>query len=130
MTPAVARWLERVLHALPVAPRPDGYNPLAEKHLEPSRVQRLGQAGIDCFAAIAQMDLHRLGASMNACMECWEALLPHTVRHRTVDVDLPGLLRVYQAQSAGAMFSGCGGGYLFVVSDDPVPGAFKVTVRL
>jgi len=27
------------------------------------------------------------------------------------------------------MYSGCGGGYLYVVSDEPVPGAFKVKVR-
>jgi hypothetical protein len=28
------------------------------------------------------------------------------------------------------MYSGCGGGYLIVVSDEPVPGAFQVTVRI
>src|ERR1035438_1316347 len=30
----VARWLERVLHLLPVEPRPEGYNPLGKKHLD------------------------------------------------------------------------------------------------
>ena len=67
---------------------------------------------------------------MNECMMCWEALLPHTVKHPTVTVDLKALLRFYQAQYPGAMYSGCGGGYLFIVSEKPVPGAFKVTVRL
>jgi hypothetical protein len=28
------------------------------------------------------------------------------------------------------MYSGCGGGYLIVVSEKPVPGAFTVTVRV
>jgi hypothetical protein len=28
------------------------------------------------------------------------------------------------------MYSGCGGGYLLVVSKEPVPGAFTVKVRL
>jgi len=28
------------------------------------------------------------------------------------------------------MYSGCGGGYLYVVSEKPVPGAFQVTVRI
>jgi hypothetical protein len=28
------------------------------------------------------------------------------------------------------MYSGCGGGYLIVVSEKPVPGAFKVNVRI
>jgi hypothetical protein len=28
------------------------------------------------------------------------------------------------------MYSGCGGGYLFVASEEPVPGAFHVNVRI
>jgi len=27
------------------------------------------------------------------------------------------------------MYSGCGGGYLYVVSDEPVPGGLRVEVR-
>ena len=66
---------------------------------------------------------------MNECMRCWAAILPHVVRHPTLTVDLEGLLGWYQSRYAGAMYSGCGGGYLFVASDDPVPGAFSVTIR-
>jgi hypothetical protein len=66
---------------------------------------------------------------MNECMRCWEAILPETVRHRRISVDLAGILRHYQARYAGAMYSGCGGGYLYVVSEEPVPGAFRVRVR-
>ena len=62
-------------------------------------------------------------------MRCWEALLPHVVRHPTITVDLMGLLAHYQARYHGAMYSGCGGGYLYVVSDEPVPGGFQVRVR-
>jgi len=124
-----ARWLEQVIHVLPVAPRPEGYNPLGQKNLEPKWIARLGRTGRDCFEAIRRRDLQALGASLNECMMCWEKLLPHTVRHPTLKVDLPGLLRVYQSCSAGAMYSGCGGGYLLVVSKEPVPGAFTVKVR-
>ncbi len=66
---------------------------------------------------------------MNECMRCWEAILPHTVRHATVTVDLPAIQAYYQAKYSGAMYSGCGGGYLYVVSPRPVPGAFRVSVR-
>jgi hypothetical protein len=125
----VARWLERVLHVLPVEPRPEGYSPLGEKHLDPKWIARLGQTGKDCFDAIRRMDVTALGASFNECMACWEAILPRVVRHPAIKVDLKALLRVYQRRYAGAMYSGCGGGYLIVVSDEPVPGAFKVNVR-
>jgi hypothetical protein len=126
----VAHWLEKIIHVLSVAPRPGGYSPLGEKHLDPKWIARLGQTGKDCFDAIRRMDVRALGASMNECMVCWEKLLPHTVRHPTINVDLKGLLRAYQSCYPGAMYSGCGGGYLFVVSEGPVPGAFHVNVRI
>ncbi len=128
--PNVARWLERMLYLLPVEPRPEGYNPLGEKHLDPKWIERLGRTGQDCFEAIRHKDLHKLGASMNQCMVCWEKILPHTVRHSSVKVDLKAILSAYQREYPGAMYSGCGGGYLFVVSDKPVPGGFQVQVRL
>ena len=127
---AVARWLEKVIHLLPIAPRPDHYSPLDEKNLDSEWIRRLGQSGKDCYAAILAKDAHALGASMNECMRCWEAILPGTVRDPAISVDLLGILNYYQAKYAGAMYSGCGGGYLYVVSEDPVPGALNVRVRL
>ena len=93
-------------------------------------IRKLGQSGKDCFNAILGRSTLALGAAMNQCMECWEAILPHTVRHPTIKFDLVALLRHYQATYPGAMYSGCGGGYLFVVSETPVPGAFKIKVRV
>ncbi|HEX3718142.1 MAG TPA: hypothetical protein VH595_09245 [Verrucomicrobiae bacterium] len=128
--PGIARWLERSLFLLPIAPRPDHYNPLEEKHLVPDWIARLGQSGKDCFEAIRRMDINALGASMNECMACWEAILPCVVRHRALRTDLKAVLQKHQRGYPGAMFSGCGGGYLFVASKEPVPGAFQITVRI
>jgi hypothetical protein len=125
-----ARWLEKVIHLLPVAPRPDGYTPLEEENFDPQWITRLGQTGRDCFEAIRRRDAAALGASFNECMRCWAAILPGTVRHRTLKADLAGLLRAYQSRHPGAMYSGCGGGYLVVVSEEPVPGTCHVTVRM
>jgi hypothetical protein len=127
--PRVARWLGQVLHLIPVEPRPDGYSPLGERNLDPKWIARLGQSGRDCFAAIVKRDAHALGDSLNLNMKCWETLLPHVVRHPLLRLDLLALLSAYQKQYLGAMYSGCGGGYLIVVSLNPVPGAFKVNVR-
>ncbi len=126
---AVARWIEDVFYLVPVNQRPAGYNPLGEKHLDAAWVRRLGQTGKDCYDAIVARDLAGLAASMNECMKCWSALLPHTVAHPTITHDLRALLAWYQQRYAGAMYSGCGGGYLLVVSGEPVAGAFNVTVR-
>lgn len=125
-----ARWLERVLHLIPINQRPAGYNPLGIKNLNPLWVRRLGQTGRDCYSAILAQDLRGLAASFNECMLCWETLLPQTVAHPTIQIDLVGLLKTFQARYPGAMYSGCGGGYLYVLSEDPVPGSFQIQVRL
>lgn len=66
---------------------------------------------------------NRAGAEryfFNDCMRCLETLLADVVDHPMLTVDLRQLLRVYQARYPGATYSG--GGYLYVVSEDPVPG--------
>jgi len=129
-SPKIARWLEKVIHLLPIEPRPEGYSPLGIKNLEPKWIRRLGQSGRDCYDAIVGMNLKALGASLNATMECWARLLPHVVSHSGIKVDLKAWLAAYQEQYPGAMYSGCGGGYLILVSDEPVPGSTKVNVRV
>lgn len=126
--PEVARWLERVIKMVPVAPRAEQYDPLAIRNLDPGWIARLGQSGKDCFRAIVSRDAAALGASMNECMRCWAALLPNVARHPAVD--LLEILRFYQARYAGAMYSGCGGGYLYVDSEEPVPGSIAISVRV
>ena len=118
--PALARWLENVMHIVPVA------SGRTVTTLWESRIwTRHGLRGWDRPARIALTPSWprvqtELGASMNECMNCWEAILPQTVRHPTIQIDLPALLEWYQTRFAGAMFSGCGGGYLYVVSEEPV----------
>jgi hypothetical protein len=128
--PDVASWLGDVIHVIPVGQRPDGYNPLGRKNFAPEWVARLGQSGKDCFDAIINKDLKRLGAAMNECMLCWHTILPDIVEHPTLTIDLLALLEYYQSNYPGAMYSGCGGGYIYVASDKAVPGSFRIKVRV
>lgn len=127
--PDVAAWFSSVIYLVPVLTRPDGYNPLGRKNFDPDWVARLGKTGQDCFDAIIHKDLVGLGASFNDCMLCWKTILPDVVDHPTIKIDLMQLLSYYQEHYAGAMFSGCGGGYFYVASDEPVPGGFQIKVR-
>lgn len=125
----ISHWLEENLYLLPVNQRPSGYSPLGIRNLDPQWIERLGKTGKECYDAILNKNLVNLGRSMNECMRCWESILPHTVHHPALTVDLLGLLNYYQERYAGAMYSGCGGGYLFVVSEESVPGAFRGKIR-
>jgi len=125
----VAAWLEKVLHLIPVNQRPPGYNPIDIRNLRPEWIARLGRTGRDCFAGIVGKSIRRLGVAMNECMTCWEAILPHTVSHPSINIDFRAILAWAQARHPGAMYSGCGGGYLIVVSEEAVPGSLHIKVR-
>jgi hypothetical protein len=127
--PEVLHWLERALHLVPINQRPEGYNPLGVKNLDPSYIARLGESGQQCFDAIVRRDIAALGAALNLCMECWAELLPATVEHPTIAIDLKAILAHFQLRYPGAMYSGCGGGYMIVASEEPVRGALQVKVR-
>ncbi len=125
----IINWLEKIVHMIPICPRPLGYNPLEIKNLTPDVIQKLGETGKDCFNAIITKDIAALGLSMNECMECWRILMPNIVEHESLTVDLMEILKYYQSKYPGAMYSGCGGGYLYVVSEKPVPGGISIKIR-
>ena len=128
--PEIARWLENHIYMVPVAPRPAGYDPLEQQNLDPEWIRRLGQTGRDCFDAILAKNAAGLGQSFKDCMLCWDVILPGTVNNPTLSLDLMEILSYYQNCYYGAMYSGCGGGYIYVVSDEPVSGGFPVKVRI
>lgn len=125
----VVAWLESVVHLVPVGGRPDGYNPLITKNLEPAWVKRLGDSGAACFDAIVACDLEALGASLNETSLAWKAILPNIYEHETIKDDLWSLLEGYMEAYPGAMQSGCGGGYIIVASDAPPAGSTRISVR-
>jgi hypothetical protein len=119
----IVAWLERVLHLIPVKPRPAKYDPIDKRNLTVEGVRELGESGDLCWRSILDRDAVRLGQSLRLTLEAWKKLLPHTVLPDTLD-DLK-----QAASYPGAIFSGSGGGYLVVVSEKPVSNALKVRVR-
>ncbi len=128
--PPIVAWLEHVLHLVPVGERPAGYGPLGIKRLEPAWIARLGASGRACYDAILAMDVDALGASLN---ECSARLGRHPApglrapHHHHRPPRPPGSL--CRPSTPGAMFSGCGGGYLIVASEEPPAGSAPIVVR-
>ncbi len=127
-----AAWFERNFWVVEcVGPRPEGYNPFdAGRFPTKSVVRQLGQSGQDCFSAIRNRDVAALGASFNKCSSAWRKMLPAIFEHPTITTPVMKKMWYYQRKYAGAMPSGCGVGYLFVASPEPVEGGFQVKVNL
>jgi hypothetical protein len=110
---------------VPLEPRPDGYDPLKEMHLEKKLIKELGESGDLCWKSIMNKDLHGLGRALTNTFLSWKKILPLTVP----DWVMEEMTTKYLPYYPGAITSGAGGGYIIVVSEKPVEGAIKIKVR-
>ncbi len=69
--PDICNWLSEVVNLIPLEPRPAGFDPIAEKHLEKSFVRELGEAGELCWESILRKDINGLGKSMTMTLLMW-----------------------------------------------------------
>jgi hypothetical protein len=118
-------WLSEVLHLVPLEPRPDGYDPLKEMHLEKILIKELGESGDLCWKSIMSKDISGLGKALTNTFLSWSKILPLTVPAWVMEE----MTTKYFPYYPGAITSGAGGGYIIVVSEKPVEGAIKIKVR-
>lgn len=121
----ICDWLLDIIHLVKLKPRPDGYNPLKEMHLEKSFVKELGEAGNRCWESILKKEIKGLGKALSDTMISWKKILPLTVP----DDIMKEMETKYFSNYPGAVTSGAGGGYVIVVSENEVPEAIKIKVR-
>jgi cytidyltransferase-like protein len=118
-------WLSRVLHLIPLAPRPDGYNPLVDKHLTNENVKELADSANLCWEGILEKNVNKLGEGMKRSFYSWRKMLPLTVPDWVLYELETNWFSIYP----GAITSGSGGGYVIVASEVEIPGAMKIKVK-
>lgn len=124
--PETCEWLSEVLHLVPLQPRPEGYDPLIRKNLDPKLVKRLGESGNKCYDAILKRDVNLLGESMKESFLAWSEILPCTVPGWVMEE----MEKNYFPKYPGAITSGSGGGYIVFPSEKKVEGTLKIRVKL
>ena len=120
--PDICGWLSRVIQLVPLVPRPEGYDPLIKRNLDPAIVTQLGEAGDRCWDSILKKDITGLGQAMSDTYRLWREMLPHTVPDWAWEE-----VKQYD-QYPGAITSGSGGGYIMVASGQDVKDAFRVRI--
>ena len=118
-------WLSEVLNFVPLQPRPEGYNPIISKNLDPRIVKRLGNSGEACFDAILKKSVKQLGEAMKETFLAWSEMLPNTVPEWVMEEMQTNYFPYY----SGAITSGSGGGYVVFPSEEKIEGAIKVKIR-
>lgn len=118
-------WLSDVLWLVKLSPRPEGYDPLREMHLDKPFVRELAESAGLCWEGIRNKDVMKLGRGLTGTYRAWKKILPHTVPDDILSV----MEKDYFPVFPGAITSGSGGGYIIVASEKPVEKGIKIKVR-
>jgi len=121
----ILNWLEEHLFLIPLGQRPSNFDVLKGKKITAPRVRALAAAAAGCWQAIQHHDLPEFGRQMRASFEAQVSLFPHMTNPA-----IKAMIRHHAGQALGWKLSGAGGGgYLVLVSQQPVPGAIRITIR-
>jgi len=121
----ILQWIERHLYLIPLGQRTADFDVLKGKRLTAPKVRALAAAADGCWQAIQEMNLPEFGRQMRASFEAQVALFPQMTNDA-----VKAMIRRYAKKSLGWKLSGAGGGgYLVLVSQQPIPGAIRLTIR-
>lgn len=118
-------WLEQHLWLVPLYPRKDNYDVLADTNITPTHAKSLADAALNAWDAILNKDANRLGTAMREGFEAQIAMFPHMA-----NTDIFEVLQKYKETTLGWKLSGAGGGgYLIFVSENPIENAIQIRIR-
>lgn len=118
-------WIEKHLWLIPLYPRLNNFDVLADTNINKTDAGRLSEAANKCWKAILNKDLSAFGASIKESFEAQIAMFPHMMSE-----DIMQLLDKYKSQALGWKLSGAGGGgYFIFVNDKPIENAIQIRIR-
>jgi cytidyltransferase-like protein len=122
---SLLRFVENTLYLVPLGPRDDGFDVLADTVIDREHAKALAVAADAHWKAILDQDLVGFGRSMREAFEAQVAMFPHMMNEQ-----IAALIDRYRHHALGWKLSGAGGGgYLILVSDQSIPEAVRVTAR-
>jgi galactokinase/mevalonate kinase-like predicted kinase len=122
---AILSFIEDHLWFINLSPRHEGFDVLQDTDINEAKAQKLALAAENAWEALLKMDLRAFGQAFRESFEAQTAMFPHMVNPSILEI-----LDQYKEQAAGWKISGAGGGgYLVLVSDQPVPNAIRIRIR-
>ena len=121
----ILEWLEKYIWLVPLYPRGQSYNVLADTHIDAVSAKALSDAARCCWDAILNKDLQNFGVQVKASFDAQIAMFPNMVND-----DILAQIEEYRDSVLGWKLSGAGGGgYLTFISEKPVEHALQIRIR-
>jgi len=119
------QFVENSLYLVTLGPRHAEYDVLENTHINQEGAKALSIAADECWGAIKSKDIKIFGESIRKAFEAQIAMFPNMLNST-----VKGLIDKYKDTAYGWKLSGAGGGgYLILVSDQPIKNAVRVIAR-
>jgi cytidyltransferase-like protein len=121
----VLEWIEERIWMIPLYPRKESYDVLANTKIDEEGAKRLSDATENCWKALQQQDAVSAGKAMIDSFEAQIAMFPNMV-----SPDILEQIELYKKDVLGWKVSGAGGGgYLIFFSEVPIENAIQIRIR-
>lgn len=121
----ILKFIEDHLYLVRLGSRDQHYHVLEGTRITEAGAKALADAANECWEAALKKDLKAFGVAIRKSFEAQIAMFPSMV-----DDPILKTIAQYQDKAAGWKISGAGGGgYLILVSDQPIENSIKVTLR-
>jgi cytidyltransferase-like protein len=118
-------FIEKHLWLITLAPRDSSFDVLSGTHINSENAKALADAANDCWKAIQNKNPYDFGNAFRQSFEAQITMFPHMVNSSILHQ-----LDEYKHLALGWKLSGAGGGgYLVLVSEQPIPNAMQICIR-
>jgi len=118
-------WLEDHLYLVTLGPRRDDYRVVEDKFVNAESAMKLSHSAEKCWEAILQKDIMAFGYAFREAFEAQVSMFPNMA-----DDYIRNIIKLYENRVYGWKLSGAGGGgYLILVTDNPIEGAIRIKIR-
>ena len=121
----ILEWLECHIWMIPLFPRVESYDVLANTNISLEDAQALSRAADQLWEALKVKDLEATAKAMTHSFEAQIRMFPNMVTPEILEQ-----IENYKSQAKGWQLSGAGGvGYIILLSDKPIEKAIQIRIR-
>jgi cytidyltransferase-like protein len=120
------KWLEDRLYMLTLWPRPEGYNVLSDTYINTGNVRKLTEAAEIAWEGLIARDFRKFSSGFLGSFHSQVRMFP-----KMMNPEIEKIIGQFREKAAAWKLSGAGGGgYLILISEEEIPNAFKIRIRV
>ncbi len=119
-------WLEERLYMLTLWPRPEEYNVLSDTNINTANVRALTEAADKAWEGLLARDMKRFSEGFLDSFHSQVRMFP-----KMMTPEIQKIIDRHRNKAVAWKLSGAGGGgYLIMISEEQIPNAFRIKIRV